>query len=172
MKLQAPTTISIFIAIFALMLGCDMLDQSSNSSSSINDFDFDLDIDPTHINHDGEITAVYSIRNNTSQTVEMVSGCTQFARGIVYKGDQIIGLKGSADGCFTAISTHEIAAGENLEFEWQVKPFTVRFFPDDREPDTTFAEPGEYTFTVSPDVFEINGEEARLPEVENTFVIE
>ncbi|MEX0662942.1 MAG: hypothetical protein WEA58_02180 [Balneolaceae bacterium] len=170
MKLKVHAINSIFIAIFIITSGCDMIDQSSKSSN--NDFNIDLDINPTHINHDGEITAIYSIRNNTSQTVEMVSGCTQLARGIVFKDDQVIGLNGSADGCFTAISTHEIAAGENLEFEWQIKPFSVRFYPDDREPDTTFADSGKYVFTVKPDVFEVNKEQKRLPELERTFVIE
>ncbi|NBC03202.1 MAG: hypothetical protein GVY20_05790 [Bacteroidetes bacterium] len=73
MKLKTQSITNIFIAIFVVMLGCDMLDQSS--TNSINDFDFHLDIDPNHINQDGEITAIYSIHNNTSQTVKMVSGC-------------------------------------------------------------------------------------------------
>ncbi|NBC03203.1 MAG: hypothetical protein GVY20_05795 [Bacteroidetes bacterium] len=94
------------------------------------------------------------------------------ARGVAYKDDQIIGLKGSGNGCFSGISTHEIGAGENLEIEWQIKPFSVRYFPDDREPDTTFTDPGEYIFKVKPDVFEVNKEEKRLPELERTFIIE
>ncbi|MGF1669232.1 MAG: hypothetical protein ACFCU6_02195 [Balneolaceae bacterium] len=170
MKLKTRSTIGIFIVICIIMPGCDTLDEASNRS--IDDLEFKLNIDPDQISRDGEFTATYSIHNNSSQTVEMVSGCTQLARGIVFRDGEVVNLKGSADGCFTAISTHVIDAGNKFERVWKVKPFSVRFFPDDREPDTTFAEPGEYTFTVKSDVIEVNGEGKRLPDLERIFFIE
>jgi len=170
MKLIIQTTTGIFLAFCMVMLGCDTLDEASNSS--IDDLDFQLEIDPTRINQDGEVTATYSIHNNSSLTIEMVSGCTQLARGVVFKDDEVVGLKGSSTGCFTGISTHIIDSDEKFESEWKVKPILVRIFPDDREPDTTFADPGEYTFIVKPDVIKVNGEENVLPEIERTFIIE
>jgi hypothetical protein len=175
-------TASVLISLFAtgiFLTGCDVLNERSNSISDNqfiqldkDELVFQLSVEPAQINLDEEITAIYSIRNNRSETVEMMSSCFVIARGVVFKNDQEIGLQGSSSGCYTGISTHEIDPGGELEMEWQVKPFSVRFFPDNREPETTFAEPGEYTFTVIPDVFEVNGEEASLPEIETTFEIE
>lgn len=178
MKVKSLYVLITSLAIGLFFASCDVLNEKSNTTDNLSDqldmdnLVFQLSVEPVKINTDEEITATYLIRNNRSKSVEMVSGCTQLARGVVFKNDQEVGLQGSGSGCYTAISTHEIDPGRELEMEWKVKPFSVRFFPDDTEPDTTFAESGEYTFTVMSDVFEINGEEASLPKVEITFVIE
>lgn len=180
MKTQMIIVILCIIGFF--FVSCDVFNQKSDNISDNSDnqsvlLDMDdlilqLSVEPAKINLDEEVTAVFTIRNNRPDTVEMVSGCIVLARGIVFKNDYEIGLQGSSSGCFSAISTHEIDPGEELEMEWQVKPFTLRPFPDDREPDTTFADPGKYTFTVVPDVIAMNGEKSSLPKLETTFVIE
>lgn len=170
MKLYSPAFYSIILSAFIFLSGCDMTDQQANSS--FDDLSFDLNITPTHISQDEEITATYLISNNSSQSINLVSACTQLARGVVFEEEQFIELIGSTDICFTAISEYEIAAGEFLEMEWNIKPIYVNYYTDGREPDTTFANPGEFVFTVKPDVFEVNKEQISLPKMEGTFIIE
>lgn len=169
MRFKRQTITGVFIFIFAVIVSCDAVNESPKST--IDDIAFDLEITPHYITHTGVLNAVYTIQNNSGQTIEMVSGCTELATGIVSKEEQVIGLIGSGDACYTAISTHEIPPGEKFEYEWHIKPFEIRYYPDDREPDTTFADLGEYTFTVIPQVYEINKEQGKLPELERTFAI-
>lgn len=174
-----PSFITIVI-ISLLLVGCDMQQQNSEpypepySDISTDGLRLQLEVEPArmNVNPEEEFSVTYSVQNNNAETVKLVSGCTAFARGIVLRKKKVVGLQGSADGCFTAISSYEIPAGEKMELEWQVKPFSLRIYPDDRKPDTTLAQPGEYIFKVKPDIIEIDGRKDSLPEIERKIVLE
>ncbi|WP_073060286.1 hypothetical protein [Fodinibius roseus] len=173
MKLKISFITIVTAGLF--LAGCELQQQSAEPYSDISTdgLRLQLEVEPAQItvNPEEEFTVTYSVQNNNPEKVKLVSGCTAFARGMVFRQEEVVRLEGSSDVCFTAISSYEIPAGEKLELEWQVKPFSLKTYPDDREPDTTLAEAGKYTFRVKPDIMKINGEETSLPDIERKVVL-
>lgn len=121
-----------------------------------------LTVDRSRVEPGGEFTVTYTIRNTRPESFRLESSCVAIARGIVYRNDREVALIGSGSGCFPSIATHEIARGDSLERRWRVRAGTHGVDPDTRQ-NITLAKSGRYVFRVEPDVFQINGEAARLP---------
>lgn len=131
-----------------------------------------LSVDRAAIERGEEFGATFWIRNTRSEPIHLESLCNALARGVVYRNGHEVGFIGSGSGCRTAISTYNIAAGETLKWQWQVKAAIIlRAYPDGREPDMALAEPGQYIFQVEPDVYRINGAEAQLPKMEQRILV-
>jgi hypothetical protein len=125
-----------------------------------------LVVDRTEVAPGGSFTATYSITNTGSGPVQLESTCVAIARGVVYRNGTETPFIGSGSGCYTAIGSHVIAAGETLERHWQLEAaILLRAHPDGSR-EVAPAQPGDYIFRVIPDVFRIDGAEARLPALE------
>jgi hypothetical protein len=129
-----------------------------------------LSIDPAAAASGETFTATLTITNRRDRPARLISGCTQLARGVVYRaGDEeqqwFIGASG---GCYTATSEYRLDVGESFEQVWNATAVS-RVYLGDFEWETVPAPEGAYVFRVSPDVITIDGEGARLPELQAPF---
>jgi hypothetical protein len=132
----------------------------------------DIVIDRGEVARGGEFAVTYTISNTGTAPVRLESACVAVARGVVLHGGNVANFIGSSSGCYTAIGTHDIAAGAMLERTWQVPAaIIVKAYPDGREPDIELAPAGEYVFRVEPDVLTVNGVQARLPAIEQKITV-
>jgi hypothetical protein len=119
-----------------------------------------LSIDPAATSSGETFTATLTVTNRRDSATTLISGCTQLARGAVYRaGDEPQWFIGASGGCYTALSEYRLDVGESFEQVWNVRVAT----------DTIPASEGDYFFRVSPDVITIDREAARLPELEVAF---
>lgn len=129
-----------------------------------------LSIDPAATASGETFTATLTITNRRDSAATLISGCTQLARGVVYRAgeEEQQSFIGTGDGCFTAISQYQLDVGESFEQVWNARA-TNQVYLGDFEWETVPAPGGDYVFRVSPDVITIDQESARLPDLRAAF---
>lgn len=170
--LRAPLNLLLTLGLLGCELGVLSPGDPALNLASVDGLRTELRLDRTAVDRGKEFTATFRIQNTRSEDVALESLCVAIARGVVYREGERIGFVGSGSGCFTTLRTYEIDAGETFEWSWRIKAATtVRAYPDGRPPDLAPAEQGEYIFRVEPDVWTVNGVEARLPQLEQRFTV-
>jgi hypothetical protein len=129
-----------------------------------------LSIDPAATSSGETFTATLTITNRRDSAATLISGCTQLARGAVYRaGDEepqwFIGASG---GCYTALSSYQLEVGESFEQVWNATAAS-RVYLGDFQWEIVPAPEGDYVFRVSPDVITIDQKSAGLPALEIAF---
>jgi len=129
-----------------------------------------LSLDPTTTVPSGNFTATFTITNHRDTAATLMSGCTQLARGAVYRAGEeepqfFIGASG---GCYLATSTYRLDVGETFQQVWYATA-ARRNYLGDMQWEIVPASAGEYFFRVSPDVYKIDQESVRLPELDAPF---
>ena len=142
------------------------------STHRVHGLELSLSIDPPETVSGESFTATLKITNRRDRAATLVSGCTQLARGVVYRaGDEeqqwFIGAGG---GCYTALSGYRLDVGESFEQVWNATAAS-QVYLGDFEWETIPAPKGDYVFRVSPDVITIDQEDARLPELQAPFQV-
>jgi hypothetical protein len=167
----------VFLAVLAL-LGCDAQSTAPAadlplSTQRAHDLELSLRIDPASTAPGGDFTAIFTITNRRSQPTTLVSGCIVLARGVVYAAgdEERQSFIGTADGCFTALSSYQLDVGETFEQVWHATAAN-RVYLGDLQWEINPALEGDYVFRVSPDVITIDREAARLPELEVAFRVQ
>ena len=177
---RSQVTVLVLVAFLSL-LGCDgqagapptqlvSPGELSFETERAHGLELSLRIDPATTASGGSFTATFAITNRRDRAATLISGCTQLARGVVYRaGDEeqqwFIGASG---GCYTATSEYRLDVGESFEQVWSATAAS-RVYLGDFEWETVPAPEGAYVFRVSPDVITIDEEGARLPELQAPF---
>ena len=140
------------------------------STHRVHGLELSLSIDPATPASGGTFTATLTITNRRDRAATLLSGCTQLARGVVYRaGDaEQQWFIGATGGCYTATSEYRLDVGESFEQVWNATAAS-RVYLGDFEWETVPASEGEYFFRVSPDVITIDQESAGLPELQAVF---
>ena len=169
------TTAGVILLVTLLPLACDgsgtaPLSEIVSSAQSVHGLELSLSVDPAATVSGGNFTAIFTVTNRREVAVTLISGCTQLARGAVYRaGDaEPQWFIGASGGCYTALSAYRLEVGESFEQVWFATA-ARRDVLDETPWETIPAPEGEYVFRVSPDVIRIDQESARLPEVQVTF---
>jgi hypothetical protein len=138
-------------------------------TQTVHGLELKLSIDPTTTVPSGNFTATLTITNHRDTAATLKSGCTQLARGAVYaRGEEPQWFIGASGGCYTAISTYRLDVGETFQQVWYATA-ARRNYLGDMQWEIIPASAGEYFFRVSPDVYKIDQESARLPELDVAF---
>jgi hypothetical protein len=129
-----------------------------------------LSIDSTTTTPGGTFTATLAITNRRDSAARLISGCTQLARGAVYRAsdEEPQWFMGASGGCYTALSEYRLEVGESFEQVWNARAARQLYLGESGW-DIVPASEGDYFFRVSPDVITIDQEAARLPELEVAF---
>lgn len=165
------------LLLFALFLlpacerGTPFASERPPLQNAAGEFATQLTVDRAEIRPGEEFTGSYSFHNHRTEPVQLLSGCTALARGTVYRNAELVDFVGSSGGCREAVSAYEVAAGETLTVQWQVRATVVRVHADGRPPELAPAEPGPYVFRVEPDVIQLDGESFRLPALEQSITV-
>jgi hypothetical protein len=159
------------------LLACDgqgtaPADQPLLTTQRVHGLDLSLSLDPATTVPSGNFTATLTVTNRRDTAAMLISGCTQLARGFVYRtaDEEPAWFIGATGGCYTALSRYELDVGESFEQVWNVTA-ARRDYLGDLQFETTPAPKGDYVFRVSPDVITIDQESARLPELDVAFQV-
>jgi len=105
-----------------------------------------------------------TITNRRAEPVRLMTPTTCLVTfGVFIQGERVP-FEGSLHGCGEAIWHHEIEAGGTLEQTWSLRAELT-------EPRHAPVSRGSYTVRATPEVMEINGQPARLPDVERRLVV-
>lgn len=169
------TTAGVILLVTLLPLACDgsgtaPLSEIVSSAQNVHGLELSLSVDPAATVSGGNFTAIFTVTNRREVAVTLISGCTQLARGAVYRaGDaEPQWFIGATGGCYLATSQYRLDVGETFEQVWNVTAASHNYLGD-LGFETVLATKGDYLFRVSPDVYLIDQAAARLRELDVTF---
>lgn len=162
--------LTILLVVTAFSSSCNIIDSNSDSHIDFrNQMRISIEISDKEVEPGENFTATYSIRNLTGQPIYMTTTPPRFANAIVRKGGEIVEMVGKGSGGPGISGYHYLGVGKTLHGEFEVEARTRRLDLETQTIIYTPVEAGEYVLEISFNVWIINEETIRLPELERTF---
>jgi hypothetical protein len=90
-----------------------------------------ITVQPGEVDRHEDFTARLTITNTTAQEISIVTNHGCLAIPAVYRGGELVPLRGSWWACTAAITRHSFAPGETRSMEWQMRAELYAQHPGD-----------------------------------------
>lgn len=164
-KILTGAAVSLALAL-ALALGACAADSVGPSQAVEEGIEIRLDAPAEVAAHEPfDVTLVVTNRHQEPVTLTTMTSC--LVRFGIFSDGERVPFERTLLGCYEAITHHEIAAGDSLERTWPIRAELAA--PPERKEEPV--PPWSYRVRAESRVVEIDGQPARLPDLERRLVV-